>query len=97
VIGISLAEPYRNKGYGSEAIRWILNWGFKTAGLHRIGIKVFAFNEGACRLYERLGFVREGIARESIFHDGKWWDEIELSMLDHEWRAMEEKKKSSNA
>ena len=96
-IGISLAEPYRNQGYGSEAIRWILNWGFNSAGLHRIGIKTFDYNDGARRLYERLGFMREGLARESVLHDGKWCGEFEFSMLEQEWRAMENKEKSANA
>ena len=88
-IGISLAEPYRNQGYGSEAIRWMLKWGFTRAGLHRIGINTPEYNDGARRLYERLGFVREGMARECVLHEDRWWGWIEFSMLEHEWRAME--------
>jgi RimJ/RimL family protein N-acetyltransferase len=71
-IGLCLTEPYRNRGYESEAIRWILGWGFKTAGLHRIGLWAYAYNEGVLRLYERLGIVREGVIRESHLYEGMW-------------------------
>jgi len=38
------------------------------------------------RLYERLGFVRESRKREHFFYDGRYWDQIGLGMLEHEWR-----------
>lgn len=36
-IGVTLAKGFQGKGYGREAIEWSLHWGFKFAGLHRIG------------------------------------------------------------
>lgn len=50
------------------------------------------YNEGAVRLYEKLGFKREGVEREAIFSNGKFWDIIELGMLEREWRELQEKK-----
>ncbi|MCJ1281655.1 hypothetical protein MMC26_000976, partial [Xylographa opegraphella] len=87
-IGLEILAKYQNKGYGSEAIRWILDWGFRIAGLHRIGIGCFSWNDGARRLYERLGFVPEGRQREALWHDGGWHDIIEFSMLEDEWKAL---------
>jgi len=46
-LGIQLLRAYQGKGYGSEAIRWTLRWGFKYGNLHRIGIEAFEWNEGA--------------------------------------------------
>src|SRR5256885_11712325 len=50
---------------------------FGTLGLHRIALYVFEFNERAIRAYQRCGFVVEGRSRESIWRDGRWWDEID--------------------
>ncbi|MCJ1473804.1 hypothetical protein MMC13_002455 [Lambiella insularis] len=86
-ISLQIIGPYRRQGYGSEAIEWILNWGFQTAGLHRIGIGCFSWNSGALKLYEKLGFVVEGRGREQLWYNGGWGGFVELAMLEDEWRA----------
>ena len=86
-ISVDIVAPYRRRGYGSEAIRWALDWGFRVAGLHRIGIEGYSWNEGAMRLYERLGFVMEGRQRESHWYDGGWHDHLSFSMLEGEWAS----------
>lgn len=85
-MGIRIIPEGQGKGYGSEAIKWVLEWGFLVAGLHRVSIGCFAFNEGARRLYERLGFVVEGRTREVAWKNGGWHDCIEMGMLEGEWR-----------
>lgn len=84
-IGITISHPYQNKGYGSEAVLWATEWAFRHANLHRVGIEAFAWNEGAWKLYQRLGFVMEGRKRESVWADGRWEDEVSLGMLVGEW------------
>ena len=74
------------RGYGTEATRLMLDHAFGTLGLHRIGLTVFEFNERALRAYRSCGFVVEGRARESIWRDGRWWDELAMSVLASEWR-----------
>jgi RimJ/RimL family protein N-acetyltransferase len=75
------------RGFGTEATALMLEHAFTTLGLHRIGLSVFEFNERAIRAYRRCGFVVEGRARESIWRDGKWWDELAMSVLASEWRV----------
>jgi RimJ/RimL family protein N-acetyltransferase len=75
------------RGYGTEATRLMLDHAFGTLGLHRIALTVFEFNERAIRAYRRCGFVVEGRARESIWRDGRWWDELAMSVLSSEWRT----------
>ena len=58
-----------------------------SLGLHRVALSVFAFNERAIRAYLRVGFVIEGRSREAIWRDGRWWDEIHMSVLEPDWRA----------
>jgi RimJ/RimL family protein N-acetyltransferase len=86
MMGIQLVPAEQGKGYGAEAVKWALDWAFQTAGLHRVSIGCFSFNEGARRLYERLGFVVEGRTREAAWKNGGWHDLIEMGMLEGEWR-----------
>jgi hypothetical protein len=60
---------------------------FSSLGLHRVALSVFAFNQRAIRAYQRVGFEHEGKSREAIWRDGRWWDEIHMSVLEPEWRA----------
>jgi len=78
------------RGYGTEATRLMLDHAFGALGLHRIALFVFEFNERAIRTYQRCGFVIEGRARESIFRDGRWWDELAMSVLESDWRTQRE-------
>ena len=75
------------RGYGTEATQVMLDHAFGTLGLHRIALTVFEFNERAIRAYRRCGFVVEGRARESIWRDGRWWDELAMSVLSAEWHS----------
>ncbi len=75
------------RGSGTEATRLMLDHAFGTLELHRVALAVFEFNERAIRAYRSCGFVVEGRAREAIWRDGRWWDEITMSILDSEWIA----------
>jgi RimJ/RimL family protein N-acetyltransferase len=85
-LAIDVLPEYQGQGYGTEAFQWALQWAFETRGLHRVSIAVFGYNEGAKRLYERLGFVVEGCRREFVWFQGKWWDDFQMGMLEREWR-----------
>jgi len=76
------------RGYGTEATRLMIDHAFTGLGLHRIALTVFAFNDRAIRSYRRVGFVVEGRAREAIWREGRWWDEISMSILDSDWTAL---------
>ena len=85
---ITIGEPDAwSKGYGTEATSLMLAHAFERLGLHRVGLSVFEFNGRAIRAYEKCGFVVEGRAREAILRDGRYWDEIQMSVLAGEWAA----------
>ena len=85
-IGINIVRRYQGQGFGSEAVKWVLRWGFHYAQLHRIELAAFEYNKGAVKLYERLGFVPEGRKRDFLWFEGRYWDLIMLGMLEGEWR-----------
>jgi RimJ/RimL family protein N-acetyltransferase len=88
MIAIGIGEPeYRGKGYGQEALRLILGYGFRELNLYRIGLNVFSYNDAAIRAYEKVGFVREGTRRSSILRDGERYDEHQYGILYPEWAA----------
>ncbi len=74
------------QGYGTEATRLMVDYAFGSLGLHRVSLAVFEFNERAIRSYATCGFEVEGRAREAIWRDGRWWDELSMSVLEPQWR-----------
>lgn len=86
-LGIMIASPHQGRGYGTEAIDWALGWAFRVAGMHAVRLSCFSFNDRAARLYQRLGFVKEGVAREAYYFDCKWYNRVLFSILDREWAA----------
>jgi RimJ/RimL family protein N-acetyltransferase len=80
-------QEHYNRGYGSEAIALLLDFAFNTLRLHRIELEVFVFNPRAIHVYEKLGFVREGLKREVLLWDGVYNDAIVMAMLERDYRA----------
>jgi len=74
-------------GYGSEATELMVAHAFTRLALHRVALTVFEFNVRAIRTYEKCGFTVEGRARDAIARDGRFWDEIHMSILAPEWEA----------
>ncbi len=88
VIGHS---AYRDGGYGSDALRAFLRFLFDDIGLHRVWLATLPFNDRARRVYEKLGFVQEGVFRESDMVDGRWVDSLIYGILEDEFRAMSDR------
>lgn len=86
-IALALGREHIGRGYGSDAVQVIVDYGFREMGLHRIQLEVWSFNAAAIRTYAKVGFVEEGRRRSLVWHDGQWYDAILMSILDHEWAA----------
>jgi len=86
VLGIAIADlEMTSKGYGTEAMKLMIDYGFKRLNLHRIELTVHEFNMRGLKAYKKLGFVEDGRRREAIYIDGKYHDEIVMSILKQEW------------
>jgi len=74
-----------NQGYGTEVMRLLLRHGFGTLNLNRIFLHVDPENVGGIRAYQKAGFIQEARLRESVFRDGKYCDDLIMSVLRSEW------------
>ncbi len=79
-------KNHQSKGLGRQATRAILNHAFLDLNLHRIYLTVLPDNERAIRLYESIGFQREGIYRKSLFKNGQFIDVLGMSLLRDEYQ-----------
>jgi len=77
----------QGKGYGPEALRLLLDYGFNTLNLNRIDLKVYEFNTSAIKCYKKVGFIEEGRKRQATFKNGKYYDDIIMSILFEEWKG----------
>lgn len=80
------APAYQGRGFGSEAIGLLLEYAFGILQLHRIELNVFAFNDRAIHVYEKMGFQREGVQRDALYYNHAYHDSIMMSILEHEYR-----------
>lgn len=86
-LAITIGPEHAGQGYGTDAVRVLLRHGFAEMGLHRVELHVYAFNAPAIAVYRRAGFVEEGRRRDAVFHDGRFHDEVLMSVLEPEWLA----------
>lgn len=81
-LGIFIGDKdYLSKGYGSEAIMLLLDYGFNYLNLNNIMLKVLAFNERAIKAYQKCGFKIFGTWKESIYFNGEYVDEVYMNIL----------------
>ncbi len=91
-LAIGLYDPNKlGKGLGREAIRLALAHAFGALGLHRVSLRVVAYNTRAIRCYSACGFVVEGREREAALVGGERHDDIMMGVLAHEFRPHDER------
>lgn len=95
-VGIGLGEKALwGKGFGTEAVRLLLEVVFDHQGWHRAELYTLAENERAIRSAEKCGFRRCGHERESVFYNGSFHDVVEMEQLRSEWDSR--KRRASRA
>ena len=80
-IGLTIATVHRAKGYGRDAVRLLLDYGFNKRNLHRMQLETLATNDRAQRAYLACGFVEEGRLREHAYARGQFVDVVVMSVL----------------
>ena len=80
-IGFGVDMRCSNQGYATEMVQRILRYGFSDIGVHRISAEIAIDNNASRRVAEKASMQFEGIARDSIFAQGKWWSEAQYAAL----------------
>jgi RimJ/RimL family protein N-acetyltransferase len=78
---IMLHPDYRGRGLGVEATRLFVRYLVFELGYHRVQLEVYGFNERALGLFERAGFVREGVRRRAYDRHGGWADGVLFGLV----------------
>ena len=87
-LGIFIGDKnYRDKGYGTEAINLIIEYGFKYLNLKNINLNLMEFNSRALKCYEKCGFKEYGRRRKCKYIDGKYYDNISMDILSEEFEG----------
>lgn len=86
ILGIFIGDTeYLSKGYGTEAIRLLLDYAFNYMNLHSVKLDLISCNERALKCYKKCGFKENGRIRENRFINGKYYDTISMDILEDEF------------
>ena len=85
-VGIFIGnKSYWGKGYGVEALKLILDFGFNVLNLHNIHLTAYSFNKQAIKCYKKVGFKEAGRIRECKLIGGNKYDEVLMDILSSEF------------
>lgn len=93
-LAIMIGERSRwGLGYATESLMTLLGYLLASteaggAGLHKISLSVATDNLAARRVYRACGFREDGVLRDDLKYDGRWHDQILMSVLANEFRAL---------
>lgn len=86
-LGYWTGQPFSGQGYMTEALHCLLPHCFGRLALRRVEAACLPENEASRRLLERVGFRREGLAREYLKIAGQWRDHLLYALIAHEYRT----------
>jgi RimJ/RimL family protein N-acetyltransferase len=87
-LGITIGDKTCwSKGYGGDAIRTLVQFGFDAMNLNRVDLLVDEDNARAIACYEKVGFVHEGRMRQARYTRGRYVDHLVMGVLRSEWEA----------
>ena len=88
-LGITIGDKgYWGRGYGSDAIRILLDYAFRLRNIRRVYLTVNSTNERAIGAYRRCGFVDEGRLRQHVWSAGQYIDLVNMGILRDEWEPL---------
>ena len=80
-----VATEYQNRGYITEAVKALLDFGFNKIDLHKVQICTKSINKPSQRVIQKCGFIHDGTLRDYFYYDGKYIDRLYFSMLKNEY------------
>lgn len=95
VFYLAILDPaHWSQGLGTEATQLMVDYAFNTLNLNRIQLHVCAENTPAIKIYQRVGFQKEGILRQAMFRNGAYHDFWVMGILRSDWLALQKSLKA---
>lgn len=86
-LGIAIGDAdFWGKGFGTDAVRVLLRYGFLELNLNRIELVVYGYNQRAIKSYEKIGFQHEGTRRQALYRNGQYYNTHIMAILRQEWQ-----------
>lgn len=86
-LGITIGySEYWGRGYGREAVKLLVDYGFRYRNAHKIWLRVHATNERGQHAYNAVGFIEEGRLRQQVYSNGVYDDLVVMGLLRDEWQ-----------
>ncbi|MGH4049749.1 MAG: GNAT family N-acetyltransferase [Clostridium sp.] len=85
ILGITIGQPFWNRGYGQDSVNVLLKYLFMDMAVHRVELEVLDFNLRAINCYKKCGFIQEGKKRKACFSNGDYRDVIIMGILREEF------------
>ncbi len=86
-IGYWLDAGYQGQGIMTQCCTALIDYLFDETKLHRVVIQCGVGNTRSCAIPQRLGFTREGVAREAEWVNDRWVDLVVWGMLAQDWKS----------
>ena len=74
------------EGYAKESCQLLLDYGFNELSLNKVWTEIYEFDEKKKALYDKIGYLQDGLLRQNYWYDGRWWDSRILSVLNIDYQ-----------
>ena len=88
-LSYDVGRPHWGQGIVPEAAKALLRHAFEVMGLNRVQASVIPEAAASAKVLEKLGFLREGVLRDTGYWKGRFWDKVTYSLLKREWLERE--------
>lgn len=85
-LGYGIDERHEGRGLTSEAVAAVVAYAFNALNLHRVEAGHRPENLASARVLQKLGFEREGLAREYLYLNGVWEDQVRNGLCNPLWK-----------
>ncbi len=88
---VFISKDQMGKGYCKLMVQAVCIIAFRELDLHRLSLGVYEDNAAALKCYQAVGFIQEGLHRDVFLFEENYWSMIEMGLLQHEWKALQQK------
>ncbi|MDI6878716.1 MAG: GNAT family protein [Desulfitobacteriaceae bacterium] len=78
--GVSVLKDYWNQGIGTALVQELIQWAKASNVIRKLNLRVRSDNESAIRIYEKLGFIKEGFITREFFISEQFYNSIHMGL-----------------